>query len=715
MARQDGGKNFEFNIIDKWRTYDSSRDKTNLDSNNWVIGSKNVYKKLNGNIATRDGQKRRGVPNATASAVSSEFVWNTSWGATYTLLISNHNLYVVIDDVWYSLLSGLNKTRYVFDKWWDDTEKKDRVLFVNGTSNMFDWSGGYAIVNGLSGVITAINAVPSAGGLGYVPGDILTVSGGSTPATVIVTSTGLAGTITGITLTTGGSGYTTGINKPTTGGTGTGAFIEITTVASPSSTTLTKQNVAISWQQAGFSTTSGQKKIMIGGVEYTYTGGEATPTLTGVTPDPSSIPDGTVALQSVLTEPNTPAAGFSADFLKVINNQVYVGSYVSRLCYISQNTNFKNYTVPVPRAPGDPELLTLDATLKGIGVRQGNAWIGVGTDRWAQVTFTNITVGTDLTQQTKVDIKPVALNQAPYAHEFIDNVGDSLVYLAQDQQVRSVGDFNNLFTPGYPSFSQAIATELSAQNFTGGALRCIGEFVYVIAPATGTYYLYQVRYTIDEGGNVVAERLWHAPFIGNLTRIDSLNGEVIGFSNANPQIYDLWNTNQWHDDSPSGEALPYECVFARAYQGKDRRQGMWNFDKCYSEGYMTLGTPLWLNINYNWNGAENMTSQPINGNGFTAYFFTPNQGSVPSLGDKAIGYDDESLGDSEGDDSGNIDDDSYPKFRAINDLTQINVFEWQVVYWSDDVDARWEIEASGTNEQRDPEQDATFIKVKRVQ
>jgi hypothetical protein len=611
-------KNFEFkDLISDFAGYNSARDKTNVAPNVMTRGSQNIYKKINGNLAVRDGQARRGDANSTLSACSSEFVWNTSWGATYTLVIANSNLYVVIDDVWYSLLSGLTKTRYVFDSWWDNTEKKDRVLFVNGTDDMFHWSGGY------------------------------------------------------------------------------------TTVLSSTLNTITKSG-STSWQQAGFSTTSGEKTIVIGGTTFTYTGGESTTTLTGVTPDASGITVGATALQAVQTETNTPASGFLSDFIKVINNQVYVGSYTSRLCYISKSTDFTDYVVPTPREPGDPELLTLDGVLKGIGVRQGKAHIGIGSSAWATVSFNDITVGTTLTQQTTVDVKPVAVQQAPYAHEFIDNVGDNLVYLGQDQILRVFGDFNNLFVAGYPSISDEVETELQAEDFTNGGLRAIGEFIYITAPNSGKVYLRQERTTVDYNGNIVAERLWHSPFIWNLTRVDDFNGEVIGFSNANPQIYDLWDTEQWYDDSPSDEELPYECILALGYRSNNRRQGLQYFDKMFTEGYMAQGTTLNYEINYDYQGSTSTVSGAINSDSQPTTFFG---GSDPaSLGDSSIG--DESLGDSE---SSGDSADNLPKFKNITSLALVNCFEYQPILQSNSANARWEILALGTNAVKVDTQNADFI------
>lgn len=612
---QSLSKNWDFKIISEFSGYNSTRDATNISPDVFVRGSQNVYKKLSGTIAVRQGQKRRGAINGAYSAISSEFVWNTSWGAVLPLIVANNKLQVEYNGVMIDLLTGLTKTRYVFDKWWNNTDKKDEVLFVKGDSDIQSWTGGIA------------------------------------------------------------------------------------TVASGTVNTITKTDPSISWRQAGF-TPTGTKKLTINGVEYTYTGGEDTAILTGVTPDASGLINGDIALQSVVTHVNNPAVGFNADFIKVINNQAYVGSYTSRLCYISSNTDYTNYVVPSPRLAGSPELLTLDSTLKGIGVRQGSAHIGYGSGEWAIITFTDVTVGTTLTQKTTVDIKPVSKQGAPYAHEFIANSGDNIIYLSQDQQVRSFGDFNLLFTSGYPSLSQEINTELAEENFTGGALKCIGDFTYLTAPASGKVYLYQVRQSVDANGQVVAERLWHAPFIWNITRVDEISGIIYGFSNANPQIYQLWDTGQWYDDSPSDEHLPYTCILAFGYRNGGRRQGLISFDKNFSEGYITTGVTLNLAINYNYQGSLSRIDAIVNSIIQPGYTFGSNYGS---LGDSILG--DKILGDE-------IQESNYNdlvKFKVINSLNIQNIFEYQPIYYSDSADAQWEILATGTNMHLEADEQSNFL------
>jgi hypothetical protein len=611
MADTSKSKNFEFpKMASSWLGYVSSIDKTNVVDNVYVQDSQNVYKKLSGNIAVRPGQKRRGVANSTASPISSEFVWNTSWGNTYVLTVSNSTLYAVINDVWYTLVGSLTSTRYVFDKWWDNSAKKDKLVFVNGTDNMYSWGGGFG-------------------------------------------------------------------------------FISSTTI----NTIVLDRTVAASFLSASGS-------VVINGTTYTYSG-SAGSTLTGVSGDPRGEANGSGVLQTITTTATTPASGFNSDFLKVINNQVYVGSYTSRLVYMSSDVSFTDYTVPAPQIAGSPGLFVMDSTAKGIGVRQGNACIGFGANGWAVISFALVSNNNILVRNNKIDIKPVALLQAPLAHEFIDNVGDNLIYLGQDQQVHAFGDFNNLFVAGYPSLSQEVATELMAENFSGGALRCIGEFIYVTSPASGKTYLRQERTRVDERGNIVSEKMWHSPFTWNATSIDQIDGTVVVFSNANPQIYEVWDTGQWHDDSPSDEPLPYACVLALGYRGESRRQGLWSFDKMFTEGYLTDGTELNATMNYNYEGSTNIVNMVINSVAQPAYTF----GVQPfSLGDSSLG--EESLGSGGASSSGTSD---LKKFKCINSLTITNCFEWQPVFYSDSADAQWEILATATNAQVETEQLPTFL------
>lgn len=695
-----------------------------------------MYKKLSGTLAVRQGQKRQGAADTTQSPVSSSFPWTTSQGNVNTTVVSNSTLSVVRNKIWYPLQTSLTKTRYVFDAWWDSTNAQDVLLFVNGSTSLFSWSGGFATILstsktafstvGNSALLT--NALVTTGtgpftssannlvGTAFQGSTVFTSNPtngqtiilninatlitlhfvsviGATAGNVLIGAT-LADTLTNLLGLLHAPATTNATQVALSGPNQT--LVGYVTWTSTSTITISGTNT---WFQEGFTTTG---SIITGGVSYAYTGGTSTLNLFGVTPDPTAITPG-VAWQTVVEHTNIYASTFNPDFLKVVNNQVYLGSYISRLIPISKNTDFTDYTVPTPRVSGDPELVTLDGAAKGIGIRQGNATVGYGNNGWCTISFSDITVGTDLVNVTSRKNSPVAVLQAPLAHEFIDSVGDNLIYLAQDQQLRAFGDFNNLFVAGYPSYSQEVATELMQENFTGGMLKCIGEFVYICAPDSGKVYLRQERTHVDGNGNIVAERLWHSPFIWSATAVNQIDGTIVAFSNANPQIYEVWDTGQWHDDSPSDEPLPYSCVLALSYRGEQRRQGLWSGMYNFTEGYITQGTPLNLLVNYNYQGVTDMVNVVVNSTSQPAYVF---QTPLASLGDNSLG--DEPLGQGGIIDTAQ-DPNTLPKFKVINPLPLNNVFEWQKVYYSNSADAQWEILAVGDNFTVEPDQNPSFI------
>lgn len=726
----EGTDNFEQNIIDNFKGYVSSIDPTKAAPNMMVRGSVNVYKKISGTIANRPGKKQYDALDTTIAGVNSSFVWNTSLGSILPLRVSNSKFQVLSNitgsKVWYTLQSGVTLTRYVFDTIWDNTLKKDFLVFVRGSSDLFRWDGGIGVIsavtnaasNNLLSIIgnsasltqwvapsgTASFSYQNNGLLGSSmvtlvefsanPTDgqtfIININGslinfqfvsiiGAVAGNVLIGAT-LKDTINNLAglLTTPGS--TNATQVALSGGNQT--LVGYLTSTAPSNTIKLTTTVATS----GFVTTG--DSVVINGNTYSYSGSIG-PYLTGVGSDATGEAVGSVVISAITTNALTPASGFTNDFVKTINNQLYVGSYTSRLIYISKNDNYIDYTQATPRIPGDGDLLTLDNSATGITVKDGEAWISAGTSDWYKQIFVQITVGTTLTEQNKVEKQPVPINGGAYAHEFIEVVNNTIVYLSQDQQLRTIGLYRNINQPAYPALSQEIFDELQDEDFTLGHLKAIGDFIYLVAPNAGRVYLHQTRSGVDTAGNVVSERLWHAPFIWGISRIDSIDGDTVGFSNSNPQLYYLWDTNQWHDDSPFGENLPYSSTLILGYQNGGRRQGKINFDKMYYEGYVAGN--LYEAIYYDYQGSENILSSIINSSKYPATLYT---GSLPpSLGDASLG--DNPLGS--GLNTLPNDQALLPKFRVIIDKEQVDCFEFAVLVYSSEKDSRWELIALGAN------------------
>lgn len=697
--------NFDFAVFGQgtkvpFKGYVSSIDPTTAGAGVLIGGSQNTHKTLLGTIKVRDGLKRRGTANEAIAGVKSSYEWYTSLGAIFPLRVTEENKLQFESNiadgstlVWYDLMTALDSTRFVFDTWWDDTLKKDRLIFVKFDNNLYDWQGGLAKLvsantSDAAGVVAtmALNAP----GSGYLVNDVLTISGGGgTGATLTVTAISGTGAITAFTLTTRGSGYANTAGAATTGGAGTLATITITVATGEIGL---DRDAAV----AGFGPSG---SVVINGTTYQYTSISGT-SLLGVTPDPTAQPADSVVYSAVNTTATTPTDAtdnFTNDFIKTVNNQLHVGSYTSRLIYVSDQDDFTDYTVPMVRAPGDPDLLTLDSQARGIAVQKGatdtsgKAVVSGGLGDWYTVTRSGITVGTTLTEQVDIIRSQEADLSTAQAHEFIDVIGDSVLFIDQNNQLREFGLVRNIVSPVFPLLSLDVYTELKGRNFTGGALRIVSDendtTVYLTLPAEGIDYMYQIRSKLDEVGNLNAERLWNPPQVRGIARIAVIDGVTYGHSNANPQIYQLWGTGQYSDDSPSDEPVPYECHAIFAYISLPDRLQQLLFDKLYFEGYMSMGTVMYCNVYQEYQGSKNIltvtVNKPTNPGKKLAKFYSSTR--TPSLGDVSLGL--IPLGEGVSSSGGS----NPPKFRAMRRVQAADMFEFALDLMSIDLDSEWEI------------------------
>lgn len=586
--------------------YVTATDRTVLSRRFLVRGSKNVYLKDNGAVSVRPGLKRRGSADSTMAGTKASFEWDNSLGRTLALRVNDGKLQVESDIVtsgtyvWYNLLTGLTNTRLIFAPWWDNSAKKDILLFCDGTTSMKSWSGGIGLI-------------------------------ASTTATTIV---------------------------------------------------LTASAASLGFASSG--------TVIINGTEYTYSG-VSSDTLTGVSGTPTGEANGSVVLQKPVTDADTVASDYEIDFIRVIKNQLYVGSDTSRLVYLSKNTDWDDFSFSSPRITGEGDVLTLDEFPTGIGEVKGTPVIG--TKRaWYEISFKQITVGTTLSEQTEVNKRPVALKKGLLRHEFFDTVDNDAVYLGQDHQLYRYGDFQNFQDVRIPSLSRQIAPELTQEDFTGGHLKVAGDFIYITAPNTGRVWLFEQQTVVGPQGDLQQNLIWHPPFVWNISRIAVINDTEYGHSNANPQLYQLWDTLQWHDDSPSDESIPYDCVAAFAYRQADR-YNLVTFDQVYFEGKMTPGTELEGAVVYEYQGEQAVQQITLNGPDNAAEFY---------LGDIGVALGDASLGDNPlGDQTSEveIEEELTPKFRVTPDVGEQNVHEYQVRLFSSEPGSRWELFCFGANDQ----------------
>lgn len=197
----------DFKLISQFLGYRNKEDITNLPAGYLVEGSKNVLNTTGGRISVRPGYTLDGQANTTLAGITSSFDWLMYNGHERNLRAGNGKLefrYVATAGdkyltntftegqvYWIPIVSSLSTATYFnFCDWWNSSAFQNRLLFVNRTPYIREWSGG--VVTFLSGTV---NTITKTGTTTWAE-EGFTATGGFTIGTTTYTYTGGSGTTT---------------------------------------------------------------------------------------------------------------------------------------------------------------------------------------------------------------------------------------------------------------------------------------------------------------------------------------------------------------------------------------------------------------------------------------------------------------------------------------------------------------------------------------
>lgn len=581
--------------------YRNREDLTNLPPGILVSPSQNVLTNVDGTVSNRKGYILDGASNSTLAGILSSFDYHTSKGYERNLragfLTSAGNdgklQYRYVDSsgnvTWTNLMTGLTSVSFNFVPLYDTTESEDLLLFVNGTSNIYEWSGAN------------------------------------------------------------------------------------TTFASATVNTVTKQGTT-SWAQEGFYL-NGTRTITINGVDATYSGGETTTTLTGVSVDFSATAVGAEIHQTPRTTANAAISGIPSTFANALisnlRGYIFLGSLTDNQIYISKVGNYKDFTFTAPtRVVGEGYKYPLNGTPTAFQVQEDTMYLSAGKDLWYEVTAT---LSSDLTKETIefTPLKTTAL-QGATSQGLVCKIKNDIGFISNETIFNTIGRVsNNLATPQVTDISYPIVNDMNALDFTNGQVLYHRKFVYITAPNSGKMIVYNM--TDDKN------HYWEAPQIFPFARLSIIGGNLYGHNYGVPETYQMFvgfNDN----------ANPASCVAAFSYENSGSRAIKKNQNKYYTEGYISSNTILTETRKYDFGGFTSILSNNINGADNSIIFQTSADGSLGKnpLGEEPLGSITDSLS-------------NLPKFRVINTFPRLNYYEYQVQYSTNDVDAQWKLLAFGSN------------------
>lgn len=467
----------------------------------------------------------------------------------------------------------------------------------------------------------------------------------------------------------------------------------VTTLASATINSLTK-NGTDTWAQLGFSTTG---SVLINGTTYAYTGGTATTTLTGVTADPSGEAVNSAVSQAIVTSTDKPTADRNNDYIMEFENQIMLGSDDDNLVYISKNDDYEDYTEATPRLAGDGALLTLDNACVGFGVLNKIPVIFAGKNSIYTVEFTDIEIGTALSEQIKIKKLKTGNNQGAFNQETIVPIGDSLLYLSNEPAVRTLDSISGVEEPQLKALSNPIKPDFDAETWTNANAVWHRNRYIISAPESSKLYMLEYVETADGG----VKRFWQTPQILPVRCLAVINQTLYGHSNAVPETYLLFNgtSDRVYDGMAVADKFPINAIAKLSYRTYGDRANMKTFDEFYVEGNISASTDdLKLTLRYDFGGATQEPDFIINGTDNSILYQSLEE---TSLGQQPLGQ--QPLG-------GATDEaPDLSRFRVIFEMPKEDFHELQEVFESNGVDKAWEIISSGGNVQMSPNRN-TVIK-----
>lgn len=422
------------------------------------------------------------------------------------------------------------------------------------------------------------------------------------------------------------------------------------------------------------------------GVEYTYTGGEGTTTLTGVTPNPTlEMVAGDVLIQKVVTNSNTPASNRTNSTIFGNENQIYVSSDVDQLVYVSKNTDYTNFAYSSPRLPGEGALLTLDDPAKAFGVLEDRVIIFAGKSSAYQVDPKEITVGSTLAETLGVKKYQTGAGQAAINQEVLAQINNTIVYLSYEPAVREIMSLSELQGGGKPrTLSNPIKPDIDAEDWTDASAIWHENAYWLTAPTYGHVYI--LEYREDADGKL--RRFWQPPQTMFISAFCVRDGVLYGHSSVVPETYKIMDNEAFSDVNSTDDKMPILCVAKFAYRNFGDRTRLKNFDEYFIEGEISPSTNISHTLYYNYGGHTQSLENTIEGDNQSIIEETL---SHVALGQQPLGA--SPLGGSLSAPEGSS------KFRVIIEIAKEDFFEMQEIFQTDDTDKFWSVIARGHNAQ----------------
>lgn len=478
----------------------------------------------------------------------------------------------------------------------------------------------------------------------------------------------------------------------------------VAVVASVTANTITKAGTK-TFAQNRFYTSANRTLVCVRtGTEFTYTGGETTLTLTGVSGSP--VADGMVAgdilVQKIVTASNKPNADRNNHTIFSFENQICVGSEDDDEVFISKSTDYADFSFSTPRLATEGALLTLDGPSRGFGAIGTYLLAFAGNHSIFRANYEQVAVSTTLAETLKVKRLATGVNQGSLNPDCIVPIGNALVYISNEKALRMIQNPDAFDSIDPKTFSNPIKPDFDSEDWTNAKGIWYKNALHYSAPASSRLYILQFREDAD--GKV--RRFWQPPQVLPIDALSIIGNGLYGHSNSVAETYELFDSDRFSDvvaggsnDNPD-DKTPIQAVAVYALQSYKDKAALKNFDEYWVEGEISPNTiDLSLTLDYDYAGDVQSIEKTIDG---TDEDILAGQLGYNSLAQQSLG--------------------SYPlggllnppedarRFKVVFEIAKEDFHELGATFETNEVDRYWTIVSHGGNVVMSPRRDTAIRK-----
>lgn len=676
-----------FGVVSDFAGYVSKPEITNLLPNYLVKGSKNVLVDYGNRVTSRNGFILYNQVNTGAGGVKGSYEWETSSGANFSLRSFDHSLQFDWNGEYNTLLSNLRSPYLSFTKVLDYNEQQDVLLFVLSESNVRRWSGGVSKVrNSTSMTVTKQGVITGQTTIAFIAGNGSTINP----------------TITDSANNFLNAGFAAGDDLNVSGSVSNNSNFKIAAV-SANTLTLVMNNVLITetagssvtlynqtgptWKSARFFSTIGGRAITYQGADYTYTGGEDTDTLTGLTSFPIvSLGDSVWQASDSFSLPSSITNNFPNFFPDLIATQLNIISLASTknvMTFGSSNIDYTNFTLTSPRAPGDPyqQPLTSGPATCIVAV-DGDADVlnitntlifGSGIDAFDQIDF-------HMSQDNSEELLRIiryktAKGKGIISKDAICPISNNTIYISREPALDSFSEAGLENEKGHP-ISDPIKDDFDSYDFTDAHVIYWKRGIYISLPVEGLVLIYDLM-----------RNLWQPPQTIPVSRFAIINDWLYGHSSITNETYKLFvGTND------NGNFIAQRARFA--YNNGGTRFRSKNLTEYWSDGYITANGELDMSIYFGFGGSAGTSQMSILGTDATIVV----EPAANPLGNSPLGENPLGGGSIETVPSLFGSTATLLRFNQIDTVEMDDYFEHFVEYSMDTLDGQFVLVAHGSDQ-----------------